>query len=106
MHQPSWYKIVIYNVSFPFETADIGGIQRTVQLWIEGDQTDVTFEYNTYNPHNKTNESQSDTFLEDSLLFQITLPILEFQIPVSLYNLQRGRSLLKEKLQEEWEDDK
>ncbi len=27
--------------------ADIGGIQRTVQLWIEGDQTDVTFEYNT-----------------------------------------------------------
>ncbi|MCX4269404.1 MAG: hypothetical protein OSJ62_12200 [Lachnospiraceae bacterium] len=25
--------------------ADIGGIQRTIQLWIEGDQTDVTFEY-------------------------------------------------------------
>lgn len=25
--------------------ADIGGIQRTVQLWIHGDQTTVTFEY-------------------------------------------------------------
>ncbi len=25
--------------------ADIGGIQRTIQLWIEGDQTDVTFVY-------------------------------------------------------------
>lgn len=25
--------------------ADIGGIQRTVQLWIDGDQTTVTFEY-------------------------------------------------------------
>lgn len=25
--------------------ADIGGIQRTVQLWINGDQTTVTFEY-------------------------------------------------------------
>lgn len=24
---------------------DLGGIQRTIQLWIEGDQTDVTFEY-------------------------------------------------------------
>lgn len=25
---------------------DLGGIQRTIQLWIEGDLTDVTFEYN------------------------------------------------------------
>lgn len=33
--------------------ADIGGIQRTIQLWINGDQTSATFEYNsedgTYN---------------------------------------------------------
>lgn len=31
---------------------DIGGIQRTIQLWIDGDQTSATFEYNpdgTYN---------------------------------------------------------
>lgn len=27
--------------------ADIGGIQRTMQLWIEGDQTDVVFTYDT-----------------------------------------------------------
>ncbi len=27
--------------------ADIGGIQRTIQIWIEGDRTDATFEYNT-----------------------------------------------------------
>ncbi len=27
--------------------ADIGGIQRTIQLWIEGDQTDVVFTYDT-----------------------------------------------------------
>lgn len=25
--------------------ADLGGIQRTIQLWIDGDRTDVTFEY-------------------------------------------------------------
>lgn len=27
--------------------ADIGGIQRTIQLWINGDQTSATFEYNS-----------------------------------------------------------
>lgn len=27
--------------------ADIGGIQRTIQIWIEGDRTDATFEYHT-----------------------------------------------------------
>lgn len=34
--------------------ADAGGIQRTVQLWIDGDQTDAVFEYNgdgTYSIH-------------------------------------------------------
>lgn len=25
--------------------ANVGGIQRTIQLWIDGDQTDVEFEY-------------------------------------------------------------
>lgn len=25
--------------------ADVGGVQRTLQLWINGDQTDATFEY-------------------------------------------------------------
>lgn len=25
--------------------ADLGGIQRTIQLWIDGDRTDVTFKY-------------------------------------------------------------
>ena len=25
--------------------ADVGGIQRTIQLWIQGDQTTATFEY-------------------------------------------------------------
>lgn len=27
--------------------ADLGGIQRTIQLWIDGDQTNATFEYNS-----------------------------------------------------------
>lgn len=27
--------------------ADIGGIQRTIQLWIDGDQTTAAFEYNS-----------------------------------------------------------
>ncbi len=32
--------------------ADIGGIQRTIQLWIEGDQTSATFEYNSDGSYN------------------------------------------------------
>ncbi|MCI8796391.1 MAG: hypothetical protein HFG89_05970 [Dorea sp.] len=31
---------------------DIGGIQRTIQLWIEGDQTNATFEYNSDGSYN------------------------------------------------------
>lgn len=27
--------------------ADVGGIQRTIQLWLNGDQTNATFEYNS-----------------------------------------------------------
>ncbi len=39
--------------------ADIGGIQRAIQLWIEGDRTDVTFEYDpdgTYSMSYQTEE--------------------------------------------------
>lgn len=43
--------------------ADVGGIQRTIQLWIEGDRTDVTFEYDesgTYNMSYETKDGETE----------------------------------------------
>lgn len=37
---------------------DVGGIQRTIQLWIAGDQTDATFEYNTDGTYNLSYQSE------------------------------------------------
>ncbi len=43
--------------------ADVGGIQRTIQLWIEGDRTDVTFEYHesgTYDMSYETKDGETE----------------------------------------------
>ena len=37
--------LVITGGSGVVYAADVGGIQRMIQLWIEGDQTDVSFTY-------------------------------------------------------------
>lgn len=38
--------------------ADVGGIQRTVQLWIHGDQTDANFEYDVKGSYQMTYQSE------------------------------------------------
>jgi len=38
--------VLIVGGSATAYAADLGGIQRTIQLWIHGDQTDVTIDYN------------------------------------------------------------
>lgn len=43
--------------------ADVGGIQRTIQLWIEGDRTDVAFEYHesgTYDMSYETKDGETE----------------------------------------------
>lgn len=45
--------------------ADLGGIQRTIQLWIDGDRTNATFEYNsdgTYNISIPSEDSETEEF--------------------------------------------
>lgn len=44
--------------------ADLGGIQRTVQLWIEGDKTDVTFEYNPSGSYQASYQKEDGTLEE------------------------------------------
>lgn len=43
--------------------ADVGGIQRAFQIWIEGDRTDVTFEYHesgTYDMSYETKDGETE----------------------------------------------
>lgn len=45
--------------------ADLGGIQRTIQLWIDGDRTNATFEYNsdgTYNISIPSEDGETEEF--------------------------------------------
>lgn len=44
--------------------ADVGGIQRTIQLWIEGDQTDVTFEYDPSGSYEISYQAKDGTMQE------------------------------------------
>lgn len=38
--------VLLLGGSVTAYAADVGGIQRTIQLWIHGDQTDVTIDFN------------------------------------------------------------
>ncbi len=77
--------------------ADIGGIQRTIQLWIEGDQTDVTFVYDKSGTYDISYESKDGTMerlhgggvaieddgterplTEDELLEELSYPMVEY----------------------------
>lgn len=44
--------------------SDLGGIQRTIQLWIEGDQTDVTFEYDPAGSYQASYQAEDGTVKE------------------------------------------
>lgn len=44
--------------------ANVGGIQRTIQLWIHGDQTDVNFEYNGEGSYNISYQKEDGTLAE------------------------------------------
>ena len=44
--------------------ADIGGIQRTIQLWVKGDQTDVTFVYDESGTYDMSYESKDGVMEE------------------------------------------
>lgn len=46
--------------------SDLGGIQRTVQLWIEGDQTDVTFTYDPAGSYQASYQAEDGTIKEFS----------------------------------------
>lgn len=77
--------------------ADIGGIQRTMQLWIEGDQTDVTFVYDKSGTYDISYESKDGAMeqlhgggvaigddgterplTEDELLEELSYPMVEY----------------------------
>ena len=44
--------------------ADVGGIQRTIQLWIHGDQTDANFKYDANGTYQMTYQSEDGTLEE------------------------------------------
>ena len=46
--------------------SDLGGIQRTVQLWIEGDRTDVTFAYDPAGSYQISYQTEDGTIEEFS----------------------------------------
>lgn len=50
--------LVITGGSGVVYAADVGGIQRTIQLWIEGDQTNVTFQYDESGTYDMIYESK------------------------------------------------
>lgn len=77
---------------------DIGGIQRTIQLWVNGDQTSATFEYNpdgSYNISIPSENGETKEFggggiayeadgterplTEDELLEQLNDPEVEYK---------------------------
>lgn len=50
--------LVITGGSSVVYAADVGGIQRTIQLWIEGDRTDVDFTYDESGIYDMSYKSQ------------------------------------------------
>lgn len=78
--------------------ADIGGIQRTIQLWVKGDQTDVTFVYDESGTYDMSYESKDGVMeeqhgggvaieedgterplTEEELLEQLNSPVVEYE---------------------------
>lgn len=78
--------------------ADVGGVQRIIQLWIEGDQTDVTFEYDESGTYDMSYETQDGVIeelhgggvaieadgterplTEEELLEQLSNPVVEYE---------------------------
>lgn len=78
--------------------ADVGGVQRIIQLWIEGDQTDVTFEYDESGTYDMSYETQDGVIeelhgggvaieadgterplTEEELLEQLSSPVVEYE---------------------------
>lgn len=76
---------------------DVGGVQRIIQLWIEGDRTDVTFEYNESGTYDMSYETQDGVIeeqhgggvaieedgterplTEEELLEQLNRPVVEY----------------------------
>lgn len=45
--------------------ADLGGIQRTIQLWIHGEQTEVTIEFNADGNERSLTETEILDYLDD-----------------------------------------
>lgn len=77
---------------------DVGGVQRIIQLWIEGDRTDVTFEYNESGTYDMSYETQDGVIeeqhgggvaieedgterplTEEELLEQLNRPVVEYE---------------------------
>lgn len=77
---------------------DVGGVQRIIQLWIEGDRTDVTFEYNESGTYDMSYETQDGVIeeqhgggvaieedgterplTEEELLEQLNSPVVEYE---------------------------
>ena len=78
--------------------ADVGGIQRTIQLWIKGDYTDVAFEYDaagTYDMSYQTEDGEREErhgggvaieedgserpLTEEELLEHLQMPVVEYK---------------------------
>ena len=77
--------------------ANLGGIQRTIQLWINGDQTNATLEIN--------NDGNSSTYTikipdgverpltEDEIMEQINQPDVEYEDDGSVWLYYKDRKL-------------
>ncbi len=78
--------------------ADVGGIQRTIQLWIEGDRTDVSFTYDESGTYDMSYESKDGEnvllhgggvaieddgterpLTEEELLEDLSMPMVEYE---------------------------
>ena len=89
--------VILVGSSTYAYAADIGGIQRTLQLWIHGDQTEVTIQFNgkgsynmNYTDHDGTIKQQRGggvSFAPDGteipatqeeLLEQLTSPVVRY----------------------------
>lgn len=62
--------------------ANVGGIQRTIQLWMHGDQTSATFDLNTddgsYSLEYKDTDGNERPLTEDEIMEELNAPDVEY----------------------------
>ncbi len=56
--------LILVGGSTTAYAANLGGIQRTVQLWIHGDQTDATIRFNSDGSYNMSYQDENEDIIE------------------------------------------